>query len=285
MSIVVFGRDGQLGWELCRVLEARGRQVVGLSRADCDVTEPGMVDAVLSGYSPRLVVNCTAYNAVDAAEEDVAGATALNVVAVGAMAAAAQDWGAKFVTVSTDYVFGEGYSEPIPETEPANPLSVYGESKLEGERLALRQCEQAYVVRTTGLYSHRRHNFVKTMLKHGRAGTALKVVDDQFVAPTWVAPLARVLERLPEMGPPGVYHAVSHGGTSWYEYAQKIFEVFGVDADVSGIDQESWGAAAKRPSYSVLDNAKLRALGLDLFEPWDEALERFAREFELETLV
>jgi dTDP-4-dehydrorhamnose reductase len=201
------------------------------------------------------------------------------------MAAAAQDWGAAFVTVSTDYVFGDGFTEPIAETAVAEPLSVYGRSKLEGERLALAQCERAFVVRTTGLYSHRRHNFVKTMLKHARAGNPLTVVNDQFVSPTWVAPLARVLADLPRKGAPGTYHAVAHGGASWFEYAQKIFEVFGVDADLSGIDQDSWGAAAARPSYSVLDNAMLRKVGLDLFEPWDEALERFGREYGLETVV
>lgn len=283
--IVVFGRDGQLGWELCQVLERRGREVVGLSRRDCDVTEEGAVDAVVSGYAPRCVINCTAYNAVDGAEEDVAGAMALNAEAVGAMARAAQDWGASFVTVSTDYVFGEGFEEPIPETASAEPLSVYGRSKLEGEARAQELCEKAYVVRTTGLYSHRRHNFVKTMLKHAVAGNPLTVVEDQVVSPTWVAPLARVLERLPEMGPPGVYHAVAHGETSWLEYARKIFEVFGVEADLSGVDQASWGAAAERPDYSALDNARLREIGLDLFEPWDEALERFAREYTVDDLL
>jgi dTDP-4-dehydrorhamnose reductase len=101
------------------------------------------------------------------------------------------------------------------------------------------------------------------------------VVNDQFVSPTWVAPLARVMADLPERGEPGTYHAVAHGGVSWFGFAQKIFEVFGVDADLSGIDQASWGAAARRPSYSVLDNARLREIGLDLFEGWDEGLEAF----------
>lgn len=285
MKALVFGRDGQLGWELVRQLRRAGREVVALDRDGCDVLVAEAVEEAIEAAGADVVYNCTAYNAVDRAEEDVAGAVALNAVAVGRMAAAVQRGGGRFVTVSTDYVFGEGHSVPISETEPPAPLSAYGRSKREGEVLALDQCSKAFVVRTTGLYSHRRPNFVKTMLKHALAGNPLTVVEDQKMSPTWVRPLARVLTELPERAQPGVYHAVAHGGTSWLGFAGKIFEVFGVDANLKGIKAAEWGAAAVRPSYSVLDNAMLRGVGLDLFEPWDDALERFAGEYSLDELL
>ena len=272
---VVFGAKGQLGHELVRELEEREVEVVALGREDVDVTDRRAVDGALAKHAPHWVFNGTAYNAVDQAEREVDAALLLNGTVPGQLAAASREVGATFMHFSTDYVFGDGFSSPIDESMTPAPLSAYGRSKLLGERLTLQNNARAFVLRCCGLYSERRQNFVRTMLKYGLAGRRLTVVHDQMVSPTWVAPLARFAVDVMEQDLYGTYHAVAGGGCSWFEYASKIFEVLGVDVDLWPVDQKSWGAAASRPAYSVLDNAMARVVQVQALEPWDVALEAF----------
>lgn len=275
MKYMVFGAQGQLGHRLVTELAAAGEEVVGLGRAEVDVTSRDQVAGALAEHAPDVAFNGAAYNAVDQAESDVDAAMRLNAYAPGVLAAACRDAGAAFVHFSTDYVFGGGHSAPIDESHQPAPLSAYGRSKLLGERAALANNPRAYVVRCCGLYSARRRNFVRTMIHHALKGTPLRVVSDQYVSPTWVAPLARVSIELAKTDLFGTYHAVSHGECSWFEYAGAIFEELGLDADLSPVLQADWGAAAPRPSYSSLDNMMLRQLGLDGFVGWREDLSAF----------
>ncbi len=274
-TIVVFGAEGQLGWQLAEQARAQGAAVVALGRAQADVTDPAQVRAALEEHQPDVVFNGAAYNAVDRAEEDADAAMRLNGLAPGHIAAACRQSGAAFMHFSTDYVFGHGHTSPIDESYEPAPLSVYGRSKRLGEVMALQNNPRTFVVRCCGLYSARRRNFVRTMIHHALKGTSLTVVSDQIVSPTWVEPLAGVALALSQTETFGVYHAVAHGQCSWYEYASRIFELLELDADLSPVAQADWGAPAPRPAYSSLQNRLLGSLELDAMEPWDVALERF----------
>lgn len=277
---LILGAHGQLGHEL--TLQFRQRHpdatLIAAAREACDITDGASLREVFAMHRPTLVINCAAYNAVDQAEEDRDAAIALNAMAPGLIARQCRAHGATFLHYSTDYVFGHGHDSPIDETHAPAPLSVYGRSKLAGERWAMENNPgDTFVIRCCGLYSERRANFIHTMLRVALAGKPLRVVSDQWVSPTWVAPLARVsLDLLArDEAPRGVYHAVAQGETSWYDYARAIFEELGIDADLSPVSQSEWQAKAARPAYSSLDNAMLRQLDLDTLGPWREGLNAF----------
>ena len=271
MNQLILGGNGQLGGGLSERLVG----AVALGRDDCDVTDDAVVRTCVAERAPRSLFNATAYNNVDGAESEADQAFAVNAVAPGRLAACARQNDCKFMHFSTDYVFGDGHLTPIDESMAPAPLSAYGRSKLLGERLALQNNPQTFVVRTTGLYSHRRGNFVATMLKYALAGRPLTVVNDQFISPTWADSLAEVAIALMQTDLYGVYHVVAQGGCSWYDLAGRTFEILDIPANLSATDQASWGAAATRPTYSVLDDAMLRATGLPRVGRWDDELERF----------
>jgi dTDP-4-dehydrorhamnose reductase len=271
MNALIFGYQGQLGNALHERLEG----ATGVDRTSCDVTDDAAVRTVVDGAVPDIVFNATAYNRVDDAERQFDQALAVNGVAAGRIAAASHDVGATCVHFSTDYVFGDGFADPIDESRETHPVSAYGRSKLTGERLVLQNNTRAYVIRTTGVYSHRRNNFVRTMIAAALAGKELTVVNDQFVSPTWVEPLADTALEIARTEIFGVYHATSQGGCSWFEFASRIFEILDIDAELHATTQEEWDAAARRPSFSVLDDAMIRATGIRRMKRWDDMLEEF----------
>lgn len=271
MDSLIFGFQGQLG----NALSARLPDATTVDRATCDITRDDQVDALVAASQPGIIFNAAAYNLVDSAEQERDLALAVNGVAPGRIAAAARRVDARFVHFSTDYVFGEHHTDPIDESYPPAPLSAYGRSKWLGELLALQNNTKTFVIRSTALYSHRRKNFVRTMIEHAVAGKRLTVVNDQFVSPTWVESLADVTLEVAKSDVFGVYHATSQGGCSWFEFANRLFEILGMNADLHPVDQAAWGAAARRPSYSVLDDAMLRAGRFDRIGRWDDELERF----------
>ncbi len=284
MKIVVFGAQGQLGHELG--LQSASRwpeaELFLLGRAECDVTDFDQVAKVFAEVQPDLVLNGTAYNAVDLAEDEPEEAFRLNAMVPAHLALNSALCGATFVHYSTDYVFGEGFTSPISEMEVASPNSVYGKSKRLGEELVLQNNPgNSFVIRCCGLYGERRANFVRTMIRCALQGRKLTVVEDQFISPTWVRPLATVTLDLltSDHAPYGIYHAVTQGQCSWYEYADTIFKSLNLDADLSPVLQADWGAKAPRPSYSVLDNMQLRVLGLDTMPDWKDSLEDFLTQY------
>ena len=270
MDTVIFGAQGQLG----HALAARLPDARAVGRAMCDVTNAAQISAVLSGGA-RVVYNATAYNHVDKAEHQADEAFAINGFAPGRLAAAARAVSSRFVHYSTDYVFGDGHLMPIDETQQPAPLSVYGRSKLHGELLARQNNPDTLVIRTTGLYSHHRHNFVKTMINLAVSGRRMTVVSDQRVSPTWAESLADTSVELAEADVVGVYHVTAQGECSWFQLAGRIMEILGITGDLHPVDQVTWGAAARRPAYSALDDAMLRATGIARLGRWDDELERF----------
>lgn len=295
MKIVVIGTSGQLGFDLGRVLSGRGHEVVGFSgRKELDVTDGAAVARMLEEVRPGAVINTAAFHHVDLCETEVDAAYRTNVVAVREMAKACEGRGVVLVQIGTDYVV-EGWPacKPVPENGCVAPNSIYSVTRYGGECMVLAHAPKfGYVVRSCGLFGvagcklKGGLNFVDTMVKAAREGKHLRVVDDQVVAPTPTddlsVQLAMILEAGRERVLPGLYHAVSHGEVSWYGFAKAALEMAGVKHTIEPVASSVYAAAAKRPRYSVLDNAKLRGLGMDVMRDWREGLERYVRGKYLE---
>jgi dTDP-4-dehydrorhamnose reductase len=280
---VIIGATGQLGSDLVRTFNRPG-ELTPLSTRDIDILDAAATRSTLEALRPTCVLNTAAYNLVDRAEEDRRSAFALNAEAVGSLADVCQSIGARLVHFSTDYVFDGAKRTPYLETDPPRPLSVYGESKLAGERLALERCERAVVFRVCGLFGlagslgKGKGNFVETMLRFGREGRPLRVVSDQVLCPSYTLDLARkVWAVLPKAAHP-LYHLTNAGQTSWYDFARRSLELAGVTADLTPVTAAEYGAKARRPAYSVLAHANLAALGEDDLRPWDQALVAYVAE-------
>jgi dTDP-4-dehydrorhamnose reductase len=269
---LITGARGQLGTDLQRVLE--GADVVTLSRTDLDVTDADAVAKTVADLAPTVVINAAAYTAVDAAEEDEEGARVGNVTYPAALAAVSARLGARFVHVSTDYVFAGDATTPYEVDDPTGPQSVYGATKLEGEQRVREACPDAYVVRTAWVYGATGSNFVKTMARLEQSKETLDVVDDQRGSPTWSADLARGLVVLADSdAPAGIYHCTNAGETTWCGLARAVFEEIGADpARVKPTTSAAYVRPAPRPSYSVLSGTAWANAGLPPLPHWREAL-------------
>ena len=282
MKTAVLGALGQLGRDLCPRLPG---EVIPLTRADADLTDPAGLRDKLTALRPNVVVNCAAYNFVDKAETEPEAAFAVNAWAVRNLAQICRDLGCVLVHFSTDYVFGldETRSQPWKETDAPGPVSVYGLSKLAGEYLVRSTCPKHFVIRTCGLYGvwgtgGKGGNFVETMLRVAGQGKPLRVVHDQRCTPSFTADVAAATVALLSTGAYGLYHITNAGDCSWFEFAREIFRQAGVSADLSPITSAQFGAPARRPAHSVLGTAKLREAGVPVPRPWQEALGEYLRE-------
>ena len=284
--ILLTGANGQLGTDLRRTLPAAA--LIPLTRADLDITDPEAVERVLGTHAPAWVVNTAAYHRVDDIEtKDAPLAFAVNEVAVGHLARACAQRGARLLHLSTDYVFGGGFQGDPPrsytEEAPPAPLSVYGASKLAGERRVRDASPDHVVVRSSGLYgvagsAGKGGNFVETMLRLAHKGAPIKVVNDQVLGPTYTDDLAEAIARLIAATPPGgIYHFTNAGACSWFEFASRIFELCRLTPDLKPTTSNEYKAPARRPSYSVLANARASALRLPPLRPWPEALDAYLR--------
>jgi dTDP-4-dehydrorhamnose reductase len=282
VKYAVLGAAGQLGRDLCPRLSG---DVVPLTRAQADLTQPDTVRTALTGLRPDVVVNCAAYNFVDKAESEPPAAVAVNAWAVRDLALVCRDLGCALVHFSTDYVFGldDGRRTPYVESDAPGPVSVYGVSKLAGEYLVRALCPRHFVIRTCGLYGvwgsgGKGGNFVETMLRVAGQGKPLRVVADQTCTPSYTVDVATATAALVEKGRPGLYHLTSGGACTWHEFAAAIFELAGVRADLTPITSQEFGAPARRPGYSVLAPAAYAGLGLPPLRPWREALAAYLKE-------
>ncbi len=265
MRVLVTGAGGQLGTDVALACEAMGDSVVALSRADLDVTSRDGVLGAITSVRPDAVIHCGAWTAVDACEGDPARAFAANGAAVRWVAEACSRVGAHLVSISTDYVFDGTLDRPYHEWDVPNPKSVYGSSKLAGEREALALGTGAAVVRTSWVCGAHGSNMVKTIMKLATERPELAFVSDQVGHPTFTADLAPVLRRLALDRRSGVHHVTNQGAVSWFEFAQAVVGAMGKDpAMVRPIATADLQPArpAPRPANSVLDNAVLRAAGL-----------------------
>jgi dTDP-4-dehydrorhamnose reductase len=278
MRIALLGSNGQLGRDLQFALA--NHEIQAFTRQHFDITDHGRTRSVLMDARPDILLNTTAYHRVDDCESQPEMAYSANALAVLNLIRIANDLDATLVHFSTDYVFDGKSRVPYVETSPPMPLSVYGNSKLAGEYLVQSTARKYFLIRTCGLYGKagsrgKGGNFVETMLKKARAGEPIKVVNDQVLTPTPTWDLANQVAVLLPTNQFGLYHVTSEGSCSWYEFAQSIFEISGLTADLSPTTSESYKSPAIRPSYSVLENARLKTAGLNQMRHWRDGLAHY----------
>ena len=281
MKILILGAGGQLGSELVNILQ--DDTLIPLTHRDIDMTDEQQVNNILSSNMPDIVINTAAYHKVDDCEDNIELSFATNSFAVRNLARICNELGIILVHFSTDFVFGGEKKTPYVEDDCPNPGSVYAVSKLSGELFVRNICSRYYVIRTCGLYgakgqSGKGGNFIETMIKLANSGKKIKVVSDQIVTPTYAKELAAKVSQLIRTDKYGLYHITNNGGCSWFEFASAIFELTGIDADISPTSSSEFASRARRPAYSVLENRNLRLLGLDDMAQWRDALKVYLAE-------
>lgn len=284
---LLIGATGQLGRELARLLA--GPALTALTHDDLEVTDAAAVDAVLATTRPDVILNTSAFHAVDRCEDEAERAFAVNAFAVRHLARRAAERGSLLVHFSTDYVFAGDTTRPYTETDMPLPRSAYATSKLAGECFVRALAPRHLVVRSAGLFggvgsTGKGGNFVTAILRRARAGEPLRVVADQITAPTYTRDLATAVTALvaravadPAVAT-GVVHVTAAGECSWHEFATAIVAGAGLDIPIAPITTAELGARAPRPAYSVLANDRLAALGIPRPAPWRDGLRRYLTE-------
>ncbi len=287
MRILITGSNGQLGSELQRQLREmqsplgplpevyRGAAVTAVDREELDITCRDAVMETVGRGGFELIINCAAHTAVDRAESEFDAAFAVNALAPGYLAEAAEASGAKLLHLSTDYVFAGDGSSPLTEADLPRPVTVYGRTKLLGEQRVQAFCKRHFILRTAWLYGYRGNNFVKTIMNAARTRGEVRVVNDQFGTPTSAVDLAHAVLLVGAGENYGLYHATCSGECSWYDFASEILRLAGIDAACTPCTTEEYPTAARRPAYSVLDNAMLRATVGDIMRSWQQAIAEY----------
>ncbi len=269
MRVLVTGGSGQLANAIRLVWT--DHELVFPDEAVLDLSRQEAIQAVVTEVRPDILINCGAFTQVDRCEAEADLAMRINGTAVGWLADACEAQEAMLIQISTDYVFAGTGIRPYREDDPTHPMSVYGRTKLAGERQAAR-CARHLIARTSWLYDAWGKNFLNTMVNAAAQGRPLRVVDDQRGAPTTCRALARQLKVAAEEGWQGLVHATCQGETTWHGFAQAIFAAKGMAVDLSPCTTTDYPTPAQRPAYSVLDGGRRATLGTDLMPDWRDAL-------------
>ena len=284
MKVLVTGVKGQLGYDVCAVLSQRGIAHMGVDIEDFDITDQDAVQAYIKKYNPDAVIHCSAWTAVDAAEDSPEKVAAVNVEGPRNIAWVCKEIGAKMAYISTDYVFpgdGDRFYEVDDET---GPTSVYGKTKLGGEVAIKETLDNYFIVRISWVFGKNGKNFVRTMLNLAESRNELGVVCDQIGSPTYTADLAPLLCDMIETEKYGTYHATNEGICSWAEFAEEIFRMAGKTVKVNHILSKDYPAKATRPLNSRMSKEKLEANGFHKLPSWQDALDRYLKELKEEEL-
>jgi len=281
--ILVTGKNGQLGNELQLLAKEYSQFDFRFSDvAELDIANEQKVNSFFEEYKPVICINAAAYTAVDKAETDKGLALKINAEAVGYLAANCNKIGAKFIHVSTDYVFDGTATTPYKEDHPVSPVNFYGESKLRGEEEAMSKSPGTVILRTSWVYSYFGNNFVKTMLRLMKERESLNVINDQFGSPTYAADLAAAIMQIAvhEKFEGGIYHFSNEGIISWYDFAVAIRDFSGLTCKVNGIDTSGYPTPAKRPGYSVMSKDKIVSTFRIQLTDWKESLQKCMKLLE-----
>lgn len=275
-SVLVTGASGQLGNEI-KVIAGHypGYTFLFASRPQLPIDDFNAVNVFFKEHDISYCINCAAYTAVDKAESEKETAFRINADAAANLAGICRDHKTQFIHISSDYVFDGSAAEPYKESDPTNPLGVYGASKCKGEQLVLEKNPSAVIIRSSWLYSSFGGNFVKTMLRLMKERKSIQVVNDQFGCPTYAADLAAAIMKVIASGikKPGIYHYSNAGITNWYGFAVAIKEIISSPCLINPIPSTEYAAPAKRPAYSVLDTKKIReTFGISIPE-WKASLQ------------
>jgi dTDP-4-dehydrorhamnose reductase len=282
MKILVTGYNGQLGYDVVREGRRHGYEMVATTSQDLDITQKQVVTNYIHDLKPDAIIHCAAYTAVDKAEDDKENCWNVNVNGTSNLAKAASEINAKFMYISTDYVFdGEG-SAPFNEKDTPNPIGYYGKTKHEGEEIVRELLKEWFIIRISWVFGINGNNFIKTMLRLSETRDQLTVVNDQFGSPTYTVDLAKLLIQMIQTDKYGIYHASNEGFCNWAEFAAETFEQAGKKVEVKGISTEEYPTRAVRPKNSRMAKQKLVDMGFELLPKWQDALERYLIELEQE---
>ncbi len=260
-NILVFGASGQLGTCLQTIASRKEiKNIIFLPEQEADILDLQKLKTVFETYKPNYIINCAAYTAVDKAEDDVEIARKINKTGAQNLAQYCKEFGATMVHVSTDFVFEGKHPNLLVETDIAQPINIYGLTKLEGEQDIEAILPQHFIIRTSWLYSEYGNNFVKTMLKLGAERDELKIIGDQIGTPTYAIDLAEAILTIiaSHQNNYGIYHYSNEGVTSWYDFAKGIFDISKTDVNVLPIRTAEYPTKAIRPLFSVMDKSKIK---------------------------
>ena len=276
MKILITGANGLLGHELSSIL--KGHTLILLSHSQLDISDPESVNKQIDSSSPDIIINSAAYTQVDACETNYDLAFKSNAIGPKNLAIKCKQLGIPLIHISTDYVFegNEKKNSPLVEDDKLGPKTVYGKTKLEGEKMVQENCQKYFILRTAWLYGEGK-NFVKTMLSLSKKNKELKVVNDQIGSPTYAKDLAKAIKEIIEKKSDkyGIYHVTNKGEVSWYEFAKKIFEIKNIEIKVNPCTSEEFPRPAPRPHYSVLSNQKWIDAGFTPMRNYEEALKEY----------
>jgi dTDP-4-dehydrorhamnose reductase len=282
MKILVTGYNGQLGYDVVKRGEKQGLEMQGIGIEDLDITNESAVYEFVDNVKPDAIIHCAAYTAVDKSEDDKDLCWNVNVDGTKYLATAAKKLNAKFVYISTDYVFdGEGTHEFL-ETDVPNPVGYYGLTKYEGEKVVRSLIDNNFIVRISWVFGINGNNFIKTMLRLGETRDELNVVGDQIGSPTYTYDLARLLIDMVVTNKYGTYHATNEGFCSWADFAEEIFEIAGKDMKVNSIATEEYPTRAVRPKNSRMSKQKLIDNGFKPLPTWQEAVKHYITQLQQE---
>ena len=278
MRVAVLGANGQLGQDVVAAHLAAGDEVIALTHQEVSVESLSSLTQVLEPVRPDLVVNTAAFHNVERCETEPEPAFAVNALGARNVAMATAALGSKLIQISTDYVFDGAKAAPYVEEDMPRPLNVYANSKLAGEYFVRGANPRHFILRVSAIYglhpcrAKGGLNFVETMLKLSRERDRLRVVNDEFVSPTWTAEIARQIATLARTEDYGLYHGTAEGSCSWYQFTQTIFELTGTKTPVEPAAPGEFSSKVTRPKYSVLENRALQRKSMNLFRHWKEGL-------------
>lgn len=288
--VLITGALGQLGKALNELMKNNLEYKLYLTDSKAsedgligklDISDEAAVNHEVLSIMPHIIINCAAMTAVDLCEKEKERAYRINSLGPKHLAVAAEKIGAKLIHISTDYIYDGQACSPYTEESQANPINVYGQTKLAGDNFVLQNCSRSFILNSAWLYGDGK-NFVKTMLNMADEGRKIRVVSDQIGTPTSALELARVIMFLMETESYGKYHATCEGSTSWFDFAVKIFELAGKEVDVEAISSEEYPTPAKRPAYSVLDNKRLREEHGYYMKDWIDALKEYMQNLNID---
>ena len=276
--ILVTGVNGQLGYDVVKVLNKRKIECLGIDKEELDITDSEAVNKYITKLKPECVIHCAAYTAVDKAEDDIEMCTKVNVNGTENIAKACKEIDSKMIYISTDYVYDGKGDKPFEVNGNIAPQSVYGKTKYEGEVKVKELLKKYFIVRISWVFGINGNNFVKTMIRLGKEKESLNVVCDQIGSPTYTADLAPLLCDMAISEKYGIYNATNEGFCSWAEFAEEIMKQAGLKCKINPIPTSEYPSKAVRPFNSRMSKKALINNGFTLMEDWREALNRFLKQ-------
>lgn len=274
-NILVTGSTGQLGSDVVKELLKRGYSTLSPNRSEFNLCSEDNIRNYILNSNCEAIVHCAAYTQVDKAEDEKDLCIKINATATKHIAKCAKILDIPMIYISTDYVFDGTKDGKYTENDETNPINIYGESKLAGEKYVQEILDKYYIVRTSWVFNINGKNFIETMLRLSKANNQLSIVNDQIGSPTYTKDLSRLLVDMIETNKYGLYHATNEGYCSWYEFADTIFKLANINIDIKAINSNEYASRAKRPLNSKLSKDKLIEFGFKPLPHWEDALKDY----------